>query len=237
MVCCGVYNELMEVYDSIAHGYSSFRVKAWDVVKELSASSGWVLDIGCGPCHNGLAYSLSHNSKLVCIDLSQEMLKIAKALVKKYGDEDMHYRVDVLQADMRYLPIRSGIIERVMYVATINHIHPEYLDTVFKEVLSTLKNGGEVLITIWALTHPTVLKKLIRNLLDLLLMRRKLKQLMDIYVPWRSKGKTYLRYYHIYTLPEITKKVKDLGLKVVKSGSYNPHKRLLPENYYLVLRK
>ncbi len=232
-----VYEGLMRAYDSIAYGYSGFRVRAWDVVKELSSCSGWVVDVGCGPCHNGLAYVLGSKSRLVCVDLSYRMLEVVKALVVRYGGNELISYVDVVQADMRYLPLRSESIDRAMYVASINHVHPRHLDIVFRECFRVLRVGGEGLITIWAALHPTVLRRLARNFIGLLLMRRKLSELFDIQVPWRSRSGTYLRYYHIYRLSDIVKHLRSIGFKVVKSGTYNPHKRVLPENYYVVLSK
>lgn len=233
----GVYDELMSTYDSIATGYSSFRVRAWDVINELSRCVCLVVDVGCGPCHNGLAYALSSSSKLLCVDLSREMLKIAKKTAVRYGGEDIYYRIDVVQADMRYLPMRSNSTDRIMYIASINHVMPKDLPTVLKEVSRVLKDGGEGLITIWAVTHPVVLKELMRNLINVLLMRKRPNEFFDIRVPWKSKGRTYLRYYHIYRASELVKHLRLAGLKVVKSGIYNPHRRFLPENYYLVLSK
>lgn len=233
----GVYDELMSTYDLIATGYSSLRVRAWDVINELSRCVGLVVDVGCGPCHNGLAYALRSGSKLLCVDLSQEMLRIAKKAAVRCEGGSMYYRVDMVQADMRYLPLRSDSTDCIMYVASINHVVPEDLPTVLKEVRRVLKEGGKGLITIWAATHPVVLRGLIRNLINVLLMRKRLKELFDIRVPWRSKGKTYLRYYHIYRVSELVRHLRLLGLKVVKSGVYNPHRRSLPENYYLVLSK
>lgn len=232
-----VYEELMETYNSIAYGYSSFRVRAWEVVKELSSCSGWVTDVGCGPCHNGLAYVLGSKARLVCIDLSYKMLEVAKMLALRYGGNEITYRVDLVQADMRYLPLRSESIDRSMYIASINHIQPKHLGMVLKEFFRVLKVGGEGLVTIWAALHPTVLSRLARNFIDLLLMRRRLDKLFDIQVPWRSRGSTYLRYYHIYRPSEILKYLRNLGFKVVRSGTYNPHRRILPENYYVVLSK
>ncbi len=232
-----VYEELMDTYDSIARSYSSFRVRAWDVIKELSVCSGWVADVGCGPCHNGLTYASTSRSKLLCIDISQNMLKVAKTLASKSGDPNLLFRTDVLQADMRYLPVRGEALDRVMYIASVNHIHRKHLDGVLSECFRVLRRGGEGLITIWAAWHPTVLKGLLRNLIDLLIMRRGLSALWDVKVPWRSRGRTYLRYYHIYRLSEIVNRLRLVGFKVIKYGSYNPHRRLLPENYYVVLSK
>ncbi|MCS7109082.1 MAG: class I SAM-dependent methyltransferase [Sulfolobales archaeon] len=232
-----VYDELMSIYDSIAFGYSSFRVRAWDVVNELTNCVDLVVDVGCGPCHNGLAVAQRSGSKLLCVDISQEMLSVAKKAVSKFRDDSLVIRSEFVQADMRYLPIRSEVVGCITYIASINHVLPDDLGRVLMECFRVLRSGGKGLITAWAATHPTVLKGLVRNLIDVLLLRRRLGGLFDIRVPWRSRGKTFFRYYHIYRPSEVVKCLVSVGLKVVKVGVYNPHRRLLAENYYVLLIK
>jgi len=231
-----IYEELMGVYDSISSSYSSLRTVAWGVVDEVSSSDGWVVDIGCGPCQNGVRYSLRNKSKLVCLDISYGMLKRSKVLISRLGD-DLVVRSDHVQADMRSLPLRDLSVDRVLLIASINHIHPKDLGVVLSECYRVLKEGGEGLITLWALTHPVVLKHVLKNLIKSLFNPRNLGKVFDIRVPWRSKGEVFLRYYHIYRVCDVLKCLRGVGFNVVKVGVYNPHKRLLPENYYVLLRK
>jgi ubiquinone/menaquinone biosynthesis C-methylase UbiE len=230
------YEELMSIYDSIASSYSSLRSAAWGVVDELSSSDGWVADVGCGPCQNGVRFSLRSRSKLVCLDISYEMLRQSKVMIGGLGD-DLVVRSNHVQADMRSLPLRELSVDRVLLIASINHIHPKDLGVVLSEFYRVLKGGGEGLITLWALTHPVVLRHVLKNLIKSLFNPRNLGNVFDIRVPWRSKGRVFLRYYHIYRVREVLKCLRGLGFNIVKVGVYNPHKRLLPENYYVLLRK
>jgi len=232
-----VINEVMKVYDAIATGYSHLRVRAWGLIKELGPSAGWVADVGCGPCHNGLEFlRLNSAARLICLDLSIEMLRVVKRNVRKLPQLSAY--VNLIQADMRYIPFRDNVFKCMMYIASLNHIPPRELTAVLSECFRVLDRGGKALMTLWAPTHPTVLKSLIFNVLKLILLRIKPSEFLDIYIPWRSGGKLYRRYYHVYTLRHLIRHLKLVGLHVIKKGKYDIRRRkLLHENYYVILLK
>jgi len=229
----------MHVYDEIAAGYLNVRSRFWDVIMELDVHHGWVGDIGCGPCHNGLRLAMDRRISVLCVDLSFNMLRQSRMLFSKMRSEELDIRSHMIQGDMRFLPIRSSSLSALLYIASINHIPPEYLNQVFKECYRVLKPSGKALITLWALTHPSVVKALLCKAFKVLLKpsELKLRSFLDIYVPWRRREKTYYRYYHIYRRKEVVSTLSKLGFKVIKVGVYNPHRRLFPENHYIILIK
>lgn len=234
-----IIEEIMNVYDEIAAGYLNIRSRFWDIIMELDVRHGWIGDIGCGPCHNGLRLAMDCRANVLCIDLSFNMLRYSRILLNKMKSAELDIRSHLIQGDMRFLPIRSSSLSALLYIASVNHIPPEYLDQTFNECYRVLRPSGKVLITLWALTHPTVLKALLYKAFKMLLKpsELKLRRFLDIYVPWRRKGRTYYRYYHIYRRKEVASALSKLGFKVIKVGVYNPHRRLFPENYYLILAK
>jgi tRNA (uracil-5-)-methyltransferase TRM9 len=193
-----------EVFDRIAPGWYNFRHRSI-FRRELEDMAGrWeggrLLNVGCGhgpdfiPFRKG--YELHGN------DVSGRMLELAQKYAEKYK-----LSVSLVKADARRLPYADNTFDRAIAVATYHHIEDSAgrLEAL-RELKRVLRPGGEAFITVWNRWQP----------------RFWLKS-RDTLVPWRSKGKTYYRYYHLFSYRELKNLAEEAGLEVV---------RLFPESRY-----
>lgn len=118
-----VYNQIADMYDN-EYGISSYIDDFLDLVNK----NGKILDVGCGPGKDS-HYIVSKGFDVVGIDLSEEMIKIAK---KNFPEID--FRV----MDMRRMHFENESFDGVFVAFSLIHL-PK------KEVLSTLNKLHGVL--------------------------------------------------------------------------------------------
>jgi ubiquinone/menaquinone biosynthesis C-methylase UbiE len=130
------------------------------------------------------------------MDFSAEMIKLARRYSQKF-----EFTVNLQIADVRRLPYSDASFDWAISMATYHHIqaHEEQI-AALKELRRVLKPGGEAMVTVWNRWQPRFWFK------------RK-----EIYVPWKVKGQEVLRYYYLFTYPEMEKLVKRAGLTLLKS--------------------
>lgn len=124
------YNQIAESYEkrhnSPATNY--LRKKELGLIRRFA--SGRILDIGCGT-----GYHMQHVENAVGVDISEEMLKIAR----KRG-------LDVKKASAENLPFRDSSFDTVFCFFTVLNIC-DYKKTV-KEMARVLKPGGVALLSL-----------------------------------------------------------------------------------------
>jgi ubiquinone/menaquinone biosynthesis C-methylase UbiE len=130
--------------------------------KYFEQGGKYLLDAGCGPLpHEELLEYGERYDKRICVDLSFQALKIAKA---KLGEKGIY-----LQADVSNLPIKSDSIDAV----TCNHVIyqvPSHLQAAaLSELWRVLKPGG-VCVAIYLWPNPQ-LPRYLRRLSRLLGIR------------------------------------------------------------------
>lgn len=191
------------VYDTIAPHFSSTRHKPWPLVTTFLTSlapGSLVLDLGCG---NGkyLLPELPHH--FLGTDHSLPLLRLARA----------RSRADVLVADSLALPFRTRCADAAICIAVVHHFSTvERRREAISEMLGCVREGGEVLVYVWALEQRG--------------SRRGWDEGgdQDLLVPWVIKGKggqkdeTYQRYYHLYKEGELEEDVKAVGARVLRGG-------------------
>ena len=220
-----------EVYDVIAEGFYHVRTRPWDIVSKLSMCR-YVVDIGCGVGIQ-LTPLLKQDSYGICIDISISMLYKA---VKRFTKLDMLSYIDIVQADAEYLPLRSSSIECILSIATIHHLPRESRINALKEIERVLKKHGKALVTVWSLYQPKFIAKLILNIFKYILGLTPSPK--DFLIPWRYRGKKYLRYYHLFTKNELKKLIiKTTNLKIIEYGVFNLKKTIFHQNYYAIITK
>lgn len=187
-----------EIFDEIAPEWYRLRHRTI-FPKELKALAGrWrggrLLNVGCG--HGADFMPFKEGFELYGIDISGKMLELAKKYAEKYN-----LTVDLSQADARQLPFNDTDFDWGIAVATYHHIEGEEGRLqALTELKRVLKPGGEAFITVWNKWQPRFwLKK------------------KDVLVPWKMKGKTLYRYYHLFSYGELEKMLKKAGFEVVKS--------------------
>ncbi|MFA6269457.1 MAG: arsenite methyltransferase [archaeon] len=102
-----------------------------------------VLDLGSGA---GLdcflaAKKVGEDGKVIGVDMTIEMIKLAKANAKKYGFKNVEFRL----GDIESLPVDSDSIDVIISNCVIN-LAPDK-SKVFKEAYRVLKKGGRMLLS------------------------------------------------------------------------------------------
>jgi len=198
-----------EVFDQIAESW--YRVRHWPLLKEeleeLAArwQSGKLLNVGCA--HGPDFLPFSQGFELWGMDSSPAMLKQAL----KYSGKFKFY-VNLIASDALFLPFPNDTFDWVISVAAYHHIKGrEEREKAFVELKRVLKPQGEAFLTVWNHGQPSFW------------LKSKEQQ-----VPWRLKGKTVYRYYHLFSYGELRKLLAKTGWKIV---AMSPEK-----SYHLPIR-
>ncbi len=135
--------DVKEAYDQWAEQYDTNQNKTRDLeaVSLRSVLSGYrfkrILEIGCGTGKNTV-FLVSISEEVVAVDLSEEMLSIAKTKVPTE-------HVDFIQADItKSWDFLTGDVDLVTFSLVLEHIKD--LQPVFDNVYKILRPGGKVYI-------------------------------------------------------------------------------------------
>ena len=147
------------------------------------------------------------------------MLRFAQKYSQKFN-----FAVNLSVADASHLPFSDEAFDWAISVATYHHIQgKKERQAALDELKRVLKPGGEAFITVWNRWQP-----------------RFWFGGKEVAVPWRTKGKTLQRYYHLFSYPELEGLVKQAGFTVLKSFSENSYHyplKLFSRNICLLVRK
>ncbi len=240
-------------FNQIAKDYHSKRKKPWKPLEfffnYLKTKSyffhGISLDLGCA---NGRNFKILGNKpkKLIGIDNSLEFLKIAQ----KSLNNTEHYLksesdfIQIILADINYLPIRKNSINNIFSIATIHHIkNKTNRKSLIAHLNSTLIKNGNLLITVWRKWQKKyrsyfLLDGIKRNLSFRHKKRQSdagLNQFGDKYIPWTlsEKNKVYKRFYHFFSKHEIKKLLKTFVInefRIMGGPSNN-------DNFFILVQK
>lgn len=98
---------------------------------ELLPAGSLLGDLGCGPAIDGARFAAA-GYRVVGLDLSRGMLAL--------GAPDMPGRL--AQADLRALPVRSGVLDGVWCSAALLHVPEPGTERVLDEIRAVLRPGG-----------------------------------------------------------------------------------------------
>lgn len=240
-------------YNQIAKDYHSKRRKPWrplkfflDFLNKKSYNfNGIGLDLGCA---NGRNFEIlgTYPKKLIGIDISLEFLKIVCSDLRnpdRYSKPESN-SIQVILADIRFLPIRKNSIQNIYSIATIHHIkNKSDRKDLITQINEILKKNSNLVITVWRRWQ-----KKYRSYFLLDSFKRKfsfkhdkqqkmagLEESGDKFVPWRLSGedKAYNRFYHFFSKHEIKKLLKIFELKEFKimGGPNNS------DNFFILAQK
>lgn len=170
------------VYDAIAPHFSATRFAKWPKVSAFLnnlPSGSVILDAGCG---NGKYLGLNPNCFFIGCDISAPLIQICS---------DRGHEVFV--ADAVNLPYRSSLADAAISIAVLHHLSTESRrKKAIEELVRTVKKGGHVLITVWAVEQED------RSLLN------KWTPLTDKYLEeWIGPGSPRIRSSSSVTLESI----------------------------------
>jgi tRNA (uracil-5-)-methyltransferase TRM9 len=193
-----------EVFDEIAESW--YRVRHWPLLRDdldaLAArwQGGKLLNVGCA--HGPDFLPFRQGFELYGVDSSRAMLRQGI----RYSAKLMLY-VNLIAADVLFLPFPDDTFDWVISVATYHHIKGgEERKRAFEELRRIVKPHGEAFVTVWNRGQPRFWFK------------SKEQQ-----VPWRLREKTVYRYYHLFSYGELQKLLIKAGWEIVA---------LLPEKSY-----
>ncbi len=146
------------------------------------------LDLGCG---NGRhCESLAGVvERVVGVDASGGLLATARERSRNRGFEDS---LGLVQADAAALPLRSGVVDVAVYVATLHHLRPRARRVAsLSELARVLAPGGRALVSAWSTAHD----------------RFDETEGFDTTVPWTLPGGERVdRFYHS-TIPRSSRPI------------------------------
>ncbi|MCK4387292.1 MAG: methyltransferase domain-containing protein [Dehalococcoidia bacterium] len=185
-----------EVFDQIAESW--YRVRHWPLLrKELEElaerwQAGRLLNVGCG--HGADFLPFRHGFELWGIDFSPQMLKQAQRYSTKFS-----FCVNLVTADMRSLPFLDNSFDWIIAVAAYHHIKGKNdRERAFRELRRVLKPGGEAFLTVWNKGQPRFW------------LKSKEQQ-----IPWRLRGETVYRYYHLFSYGEMKRLLAEVGFEIL----------------------
>ena len=132
--------EAAESYDAMEHGEvdNAFVER----VLALGAKSGHFLDVGTGPAQIPILLAQRcPEIRITAIDLSKEMLKIAK---RHIASAALTSRITLEQVDAKALPYPDNTFDGIISNSIVHHIHDSL--RAMQEMSRVVKPGGLVLI-------------------------------------------------------------------------------------------
>jgi len=240
-------------FNHFAEDYHSKRKKPWRPLEfflnhlknKKYTFNGIILDLGCGNGRNFKIMGIPPK-KLIGLDLSLELLKIAQAELKKndqYLQNEAHF-IQLLLADISKLPFRKKTINAIFSIAAIHHIRKksERKNTII-QIYDILKKNGNLILTVWRKWQKQFryyfLSEWYKRRFTINYKKQQeligLKEFGDKFVPWTLSNdqKTYNRFYHFFSKKELKKLLKDFIIKEFKITGGSSGR----DNFFIFARK
>lgn len=218
----------MKEWDIIAKSFDTTRRRPWEeCIEFIDNNGGRGIDIGCG---NGrhLAYMAKKCEFAVGIDSSLKMIEISKEKTEEMDN------VILVCGDACSLPFKENFFDFAIFVASLHNIKGrENRIMALKELMRVLKKGGKAIISVWAKWQDRWKKYFLKDFFYFLHGREH----GDIYIPWKKDGFDIKRFYHLYSLREFRKDIKESGLKIEKLWSVKKISTKNPDNHFAIVFK
>ena len=135
------------------------------------------------------------NERMIGLDFSEKMLHYARKNSKT---------IPLVMGNAESLPFADNSFDSIIFVASLHCIKYNKQDKVLSEVKRVAKDGASIFISVWNKDQP-----------------RFAKAKKESFVPWKSHGKIYKRYYYLYTADELEATMKKYfsGVKVFGSAA------------------
>jgi ubiquinone/menaquinone biosynthesis C-methylase UbiE len=173
-----------DTYNKISENFSHTRYKIWhdtEIFLDKLPSNSSVLEVGCG---NGKNMMYRQDLNFTGIDNSEKLVEICR---NKNLNVSLHC--------MTNLPFENKSFDYTICIASLHHLETfERRRTALNEMIRVTKK--KILITLWNSVsksiQPTKNKPI--NLEN-----------NNYLVPWKYRGLTYYRFYHLTTIEELEK--------------------------------
>lgn len=172
-----------EVWENIAEDWNKKRVNPVpDTIGFLKNKKGLILDSGCGSGRN----FLNVDGLIIGTDFSEKMLRLARSRVKK---ENLN--AVLIQSDVLNLPFKDNSFDSIFLSSILHCVKWNKRKKALEELKRVAKKGAYIFISVWNKDQP-----------------RFAHAKKESYVPWMSRGKTYQRYYYLYSKDELESLMK-----------------------------
>ncbi len=135
-----------EGYDQIGRQYHKRRLRNaadnyayFDALRDQLPASGRVLDLGCGGGIPVAKYFVDRNYSVTGIDISEEMVAIAREAVPK---------AQFFVADMCTFAIEPHFFDLIVSTFAIVHVPREEQYALFEKIFRGLRNGGRAYLVL-----------------------------------------------------------------------------------------
>jgi ubiquinone/menaquinone biosynthesis C-methylase UbiE len=138
------YNKMSRWYDALA-GSSERRYIDLGLQKLEAAEGQIVLEIGFGTGHAllGLAAGVGDSGRVYGIDISDRMVDIARAKLRKAG---LSSRVELKQGDAAALPFEDHFCDAVFMSFTLELFDTPEIPVVLRECRRVLRSDGRICV-------------------------------------------------------------------------------------------
>jgi ubiquinone/menaquinone biosynthesis C-methylase UbiE len=135
------YQKLGAVSYDRRNPHPSIIVTRFYIQKYIDPSARLFLEAGCGTARSSLDISLNLGIAVVCLDITQGALLIAKRIFKENNASGFFVR-----GDMRYLPFKEGSIDFIFSDGALEHFRETGMAV--SEFFRILDKSGRVLLTV-----------------------------------------------------------------------------------------
>ncbi len=105
-----------------------------------------ILDVCTGTATNAITIAKEKtNAKIIGIDLSKDMLKVAQNKIRKNGLKNIR----LLEMDATHLKFKSNCFDKILISLVLHEMNEELAAKMIKEANRVLKDSGEIIITEW----------------------------------------------------------------------------------------
>ena len=105
-----------------------------------------ILDVCTGTATNAITIAKEKtNAKIIGIDLSKDMLKVAQNKIRKNGLKNIR----LFEMDATHLKFKSNCFDKILISLVLHELDEELAVKIITEANRVLKDGGEIIITEW----------------------------------------------------------------------------------------
>lgn len=160
--------EVARRYDGEHQKFRNFKEEAKQIVNGLGITKDdTILDLGCGT--GGIALNLAkYSNKVICVDLSEEMLDILEEKAKKQNITNIETHC---AGFLTYNHEGSKKVDKMVSMAALHHLPDFWKSVALFKMAEILKKGGklylfDVIFTFHVQDHQKAIEEIIKAMKD-----------------------------------------------------------------------